>query len=400
MIIRSSKATLAFSNTLKLEHLNMFIDEYRKVLIQFIDILWEQNDIPGFLSKEITSNIQTWLTERVKQCAGKQASGIVRGCRTKQEKRKWKINELIRKGYFKKAKKLQETYDLNTVSKPDIKQVEPELDSRLIKIDLNNSTSFDGWVTISSIGNKWKIEVPFKKHKHFNKMLNKGELKKGIRLSKKNLTFMFEITPKTITAGIVLGVDSGQNTTFACSNGQMIDKDKHGYNYRSICERLARKKKDSNGFDRVVKHRTNYINWSINQLNLVNIKIVNREDIKHLRKGVKTSRVMTHWNYHELMCRLDDKLEEAGVQINKLNPTYTSQRCSNCGWVRKGNRKKKKFKCDKCSFEQDADLNASTNLTLQLKPIGRQQRLKQDNKKGFYWFVERQEPIVPVAKQS
>jgi len=78
-----------------------------------------------------------------------------------------------------------------------------------------------------------------------------------------------------------------------------------------------------------------------------------------------------------------------------LNPTYTSQRCSKCGWVRKGNRSGKLFKCDKCFFEYDADLNAAINLSLKLKPIGKQQQLKQENRIGFYWNVLDQELIVP-----
>jgi transposase len=135
-------------------------------------------------------------------------------------------------------------------------------------------------------------------------------------------------------------------------------------------------------------------------LNLDGVKIVNRENIRHLRKGKNTSRMMKHWNYAELFEKLDSKLIDAGVQINKLNPTYTSQRCSCCGWVRKGNRKKKQFKCDKCSFECDADLNASINLSLPLLPIGKQQRLKQLNRTGFYWNVERQDFIVPVTLKT
>lgn len=109
---------------------------------------------------------------------------------------------------------------------------------------------------------------------------------------------------------------------------------------------------------------------------------------------------MKHWNYAELFDKLDSKLYDAGVQINKVSPTYTSQRCSSCGWVRKGNRKKKEFKCDKCGFTADADLNASTNLSLSLLPIGKQQRLSKINKTGFYWLCSCQESIVPDARKT
>ena len=80
-----------------------------------------------------------------------------------------------------------------------------------------------------------------------------------------------------------------------------------------------------------------------------------------------------------------------------MNPTYTSQRCSRCGWVRKGNRKGKQFKCDKCGFTHDADLNASSNIALDLPPVWKKERLLQNNRAGFYWNEVGKEPIVPNA---
>ena len=194
--------------------------------------------------------------------------------------------------------------------------------------------------------------------------------------------------------------DIGQKTILSCSDGQVIDTDCHGNNYTSICQKLARKKKNSRAFNKAVTHRTNYINWSVNQLNLEGVKTCNRENIKHLRKFKNSSRLMKHWNYAELFDKLDTRLIEAGVQLNKLNPTYTSQRCSVCGWIRKGNRTKKWFKCEKCGHSQDADLNASTNLSLELEPISSKQRLRNLNRTGFYWIVVGQEHIVPVALKA
>lgn len=85
MIIRSTKVSNKFSNKGKLEQLHLCIDEYRNIVAQFVDLLWEQEKIPTLLPKEITSQIKTWLSARMLQCAGKQASGIVRGTRTKQK---------------------------------------------------------------------------------------------------------------------------------------------------------------------------------------------------------------------------------------------------------------------------------------------------------------------------
>ena len=397
-MIKSTKTTLKFSNTNKKNDLKLFINEYRKVVEIFANKLWNLDKIPNLLPKTLTNNIETWLSQRAIQCAGKQASGIVRGTKQKQKQTLFIINKLKEQGCFKKARKLQTIYNNKIISKPNINIVQPELDSRFVKINLEKTNSFDGWISLTSLGNKLKILLPIKQHKHFNEMLSKGKIKNGIRLSSDTATLMFDLNkPKVRENGNILGIDIGKNTTLSCSNGQSIDQDKHKHNYSSICKKLARKEKGSKAFLRTVKHRTNYINWCVKQINLTNVKTVNRENIKYLRKNKRGSRLMSHWNYAELFEKLDSKLGDAGVQITKLNPTYTSQRCSTCGWVRKGNRKGKLFKCDKCSFEHDADLNASNNISLDLLPIGKAERLQQKNKTGFYWFVAGQERIVPVA---
>lgn len=397
-MIKSTKTTLKFANSGKLDQLRLFIGEYRKVVMDFVDILWKENDVTPLVPKEITSQIHSWLSARAIQCAGKQASAIVRGTKTKQRRRLYVISKLKEDGKFKQARKLQKIYDQTLVSKPVIDKISPELDARFVKIDLENKTSFDGWVTLASLGYKTKLTVPFKKHKHFNKMIQSGTLKNCVRLSENQLTLMFD-TPEPVvkTNGQTIGLDVGQKTALSCSNGQTIGTDKHGHTYQTICDKLARKTKDSKAFNRTVTHRTNYINWSINQLNLTNVKQVNIENIKNLYKGRRMSRRMKHWNYRELFDKLESKLFDAGVQIEKRNPTYTSQRCSKCGWTRKSNRKLKEFKCTKCGYTHDADLNASTNLSLNLLPIGKKERLQHKNKAGFYWYVVGQEPIVPVV---
>ena len=400
--IKSTKVTLKFSNTGKKEQLYSFIDEYRNVVTQFVDILWETEKIPKFLEKDITSQISSCLSARAICSAGKQASGIVRGTREKQRKRLYMINKLTEEGKTKKAKKLQKIYDNVKVSKPNIDIVEPELDAKFIKLDLENNTSFDGWLTLASLGYKFKIIIPFKKSKHFNKLLLKGKLKTGVRLSKSNLTFSFELPKKEKKeSGIILGIDIGQTTLLSCSNNQVSEKDIHGHDLASITSKLIKKKKGSKGFAKVSNHRTNYINWSVKQLNFENVNQLRIENIKYLRKGKRSSRKLSHWNYKEIFDKLHSHCEDLGVQVITVNPTYTSQRCSSCGWTRKSNRKGKLFKCGNCGFATDSDLNASKNIALpDLLTLGKSIRLEHPNKKGFFWLCSGQELRVPVVQKA
>ena len=400
-MIRSTKTTLKFSNKNKLDNLHLFLMEYRRVVGLFIDILWDMDKVANLLPKEITSQIDTWLSARAVQCAGKQSSSIVKGTKTKEHKRQFVINKLNNECKFKQARKLEAINNKLKASKPNINEVEPVLDSRFVKIVLENKTSFDGWIVLSSLGDKIKIEIPFKAHKHFNKLSDKGTIKQTVQLSKNNITFLFELPEaKQKTSGSTLGIDIGQTDAISCSDGQQISKDNHCHSYETICKKLSKRKKGSKAFKRAELHRTNYINWVVNQINLDNVQTVRRENIKHLRKGTRTRRTLSHWNYGELFESLDRKLDSLGVQVVKINPTYTSQRCFSCGWTRKSNRLKKQFKCKSCGHTDDADLNASKNISLDLKPIGKQERLKQLNRTGFYWNVLNKELIVPCVQET
>jgi IS605 OrfB family transposase len=363
-MIRSTTSSIKFSNKEKQNQLHLMVDEYRSVMKQIIDLIWEENDIPKLLPKEITSQVNTWLSARMIQCAAKQASSVVRGTKQKQRQRKFMIDQLKSEGDHHRALKLQKIYDKTKTTKPNINHVCPELDSRFVKIDLENETSFDGWITFSSIGNKMKIQIPFKKSKHFNRLLKKGEIKSGIRLSKKQMTFMFDLPEvETKTSGVTLGIDIGLNKAVSCSNGFQSSQCNHGHDLKSITEKLSRKKKGSKNFKKAQEHRKNYINWTINQLNLDSVKELKLEKIQHLRKRKKTNRMLSHWTYTALYDKLESKCEEQGVLVRHVSPSYTSQQCSECGWTDSSNRNGDKFKCTNCAFEHDADLNASINIS-------------------------------------
>jgi transposase len=51
------------------------------------------------------------------------------------------------------------------------------------------------------------------------------------------------------------------------------------------------------------------------------------------------------------------------VAFVEVDPAYTSQRCSACGWVDKKNRRTQAvFNCGRCDFVGHADHNAAINI--------------------------------------
>jgi IS605 OrfB family transposase len=92
------------------------------------------------------------------------------------------------------------------------------------------------------------------------------------------------------------------------------------------------------------------------------------EDLTHIRSRAKTkkgesSRRLHGWNFAQLRAFLSYKAEERGMRVTVIDPRYTSQTCSKCGYRSKANRRSQSvFKCRKCGYQLNADLNASYNI--------------------------------------
>jgi putative transposase len=84
-------------------------------------------------------------------------------------------------------------------------------------------------------------------------------------------------------------------------------------------------------------------------------------------KGVKRkawlNRQILDQAWGEFFRQLEYKLEWLGGVLEKVDPRYTSQACSQCGHIAKKNRKSQsEFKCIACGYEADADINAARNI--------------------------------------
>ena len=401
-MIRSTKCSIKFANSgRKKEYLNL-IEEYRKACVFFVDKLWDRENLSKFVKKEDKEGLDTWLSYRMISSASIQAVGIIRTARSKYEKRVYTYKKLLKEGNKIEANKLLKFIEKNKISKPKLNIVNPALHSNFLKIDDNNDTSFDIWLTLKSITpDRKRISIPIKKTKHFNKLLKAGEVKYFIRIKKSEIIFTFDIPDKEDKKrGKTIGLDMGITNIYTCSNGIASTKDLHGHDLSNILNKISRKEVGSKGFKRAQNHRTNYINWSIKQLNLKGVKELRVEDIKGLytqsrKDGAKK---VSHWAYAEIKDKITARCEESGVRLLLKPYAYSSQRCSQCGWTQKANRQKKFFVCKNCNYAEDADINAAVNIGLDLPKIPWAKMRQKDSDKGF--FYAEQECIVPVVKKN
>ena len=76
------------------------------------------------------------------------------------------------------------------------------------------------------------------------------------------------------------------------------------------------------------------------------------------KSGLNRAILRSGWGL--LVQRLEDK---ASGRVEKVNPAYTSQRCSACGHIAAGSRESQAlYRCVACGFACNADVNAARNI--------------------------------------
>ena len=233
--------------------------------------------------------------------------------------------------------------------------------------DETNTVEFDFNVTLGSIGNKMKISIPLKKHKHFNRLDSIGKRSSSIVLAKNYIQFSFEIeTGKKKVEGGLLGIDIGLNKLLADSNGSFI-----GLELVNMITELRRKKHCSKAYYRKKEEIKEYIDRCCKEIPFEELQLLVVENLKNVKKNMKVKRrltqnirrVISNWNYAYVLKRLQELCEINRVSFRTVSPFYTSQMCSSCGHRDKRNRlDQEHFKCQKCGHTDNADTNAAKNV--------------------------------------
>ena len=270
---------------------------------------------------------------------------------------------------------------------------------------------------------KNKLHIPLRSHKHFNELKSgivanteckHEDILKSFLVSKDGIEVRFKfksIARESQFKSNLIGIDQGQRKLFSAvyvnekSNNKDIDcyltetdlkEQLHSHAYNEVCDKIARRQKGSKGFKRAQAHRKNLINQAVNLLAQIfnfedDVAEVRLEKLRRLGEGKKKSRKLQGFNYADLRHKIERKCIETNVELTETSNAYRSQRCSLCGFVHKKNRLNggEEFKCLKCGYTADADINSAKNQVAKIPPIyvSRQNRNKYPNHTtGFYWL--------------
>ena len=91
------------------------------------------------------------------------------------------------------------------------------------------------------------------------------------------------------------------------------------------------------------------------------------EDLTGIRQRVKARRQQrprhANWGFFQLRQYVTYKAALAGVPVILVDPSHTSQECSHCHHIAKGNRPTQdRFSCQRCGYTTAADFNAAQNI--------------------------------------
>ena len=182
------------------------------------------------------------------------------------------------------------------------------------------------------------------------------------------LRLVFKTKGKAISASSGLGIDFGICKPIVFSDGKMIGSGayikhkkleygkKRARHQKLKAEITAKQSRWTNDLNHKLSRKA--VDYAISQ----GVGVLALENLKGHHLSNRRFRKY-NWAFKDLLSKVAYKAEHAGLKVVHVNPAYTSQTCSRCGLKSEDNRKTQDwFLCDKCSYQANADVNASKNI--------------------------------------
>lgn len=148
-----------------------------------------------------------------------------------------------------------------------------------------------------------------------------------------------------------------QNQLRVCSHNR------RGHGRKTLLKPLEHLSEKESNFNDLVNHRYSkaIVEWAEKQ----GAGVIQMEDLSSIKKLRVKNNQLSNWTYFDLATKIEYKARQKGIEVIKINPRYTSQRCSKCGVIDKESRETQEvFECTTCGERTNADLNAARNIAM------------------------------------
>jgi len=241
--------------------------------------------------------------------------------------------------------------------------------------------------SVSLTTSKGRIRIPMQLGEHQREAL-KGKDPKAATVVQKGKDWYIHIVISYDSIPFdgdgIMGVDLGINNIASTSTGLKFEgKSRQSFKNKRQSVRSSLQSKFTKGCKKVLKkisgyekRRTRHENHVISKKLVEEAKrhncgTIRMEQLKNIRTRTKTwskhlNRMVAGWSFYELQQFVVYKASALSINVEFVNPAYTSQTCHQC--LKLGSRKGERFKCTTCG-SMHADVNASHVIALGGAPV-------------------------------
>lgn len=420
-MIRTYKYNIK-SNKVKNEYIEKTLyPEWKRIaqilLKQHLNFYYKNSTICK--DNSLYKTVNTFLTERYKDCINRQVVGMFESKISNFKKRYIKIvmksdlNDDLKKDlclvskrnlFFKNTDDIGKNYTVNYstiklgrwifknfIGKyPTCKNINMVLQSKIVEIQKPKNKHFCYYLKLSSgnsdIRGKFYY-IPLEYNKYADKTNGKLSTSCALEFENKKIksvSLFKEVEPNKdlITNDLRLSIDIGITKLFSVNDGKIYGDwfirrlkfhDKQLLKIQNnLKKQFGKHVKLSNYpvYTRYVKKLKDFIKNEINRLFNKIIKrykpstiIVENLDFKNSNIGRTNNRLLSIFGLGQIKAKLKDINESYGIEVNFIDPAYSSQTCCKCGYIDPKNRTSQAvFNCRCCDNKINADVNASRTL--------------------------------------
>ncbi len=283
---------------------------------------------------------------------------------------------------------------------PTLRQPCMQANVNVVKLEESRDSTYDYWLTISTLEKGQPIAVPVKLAAYHKRALTdpktgqRRKLNSSVQLNKRDgvwwltLSYDEEVTQETVPGAPVVGIDVGIANFVTTSTGKHYGSFHKHLRARHKRDRAKRRRKaklraclkkkgikglpstSSRTGQKLIRHVKHEINRAVNQcftdpehegvqfayeqLSVASMRFKARAQNAYLRAShLAHIPQQIAWNS-----------QKRGVEATPVISAYSSQECSVCHYTDRTNRPDQRtFHCQVCGFEAHADYNASVNLS-------------------------------------
>jgi putative transposase len=285
-------------------------------------------------------------------------------------------------------------YVMGRHRRPDLSRISMRLDHRAAALAAPAKADQQGrvgwWVNLSTMTTGRKIAVPLLTYDRHRS--RKGKVSNGVLVTEDRDSGRLQFGVVTDIAEEcaalraayqpereVMALDFGLSTLFATDEGDQLGRDwlkalrRYDHRITGIVRHVQRsggRPRDSRRYREAVTALRGFIRTEVGRV--LNALVAAKQPATLVLEGLDfqnpalsrhLNRLIQNCGRSVIRAKLADLHDRFGVDAEEVNPAYTSQTCSACGYVDKKNRPSQaRFRCLWCGNTMHADCNAARNI--------------------------------------